>query len=71
MKVHWAEATGCSVGGFVIEAETNAERGLLSAFINYPRNAQNPQQFWLHSSQYRSDQEGAQSFFFGWHEAKE
>lgn len=66
MKVRMAEATGCLVPQFVIEAETDEERIFLKTFARFPEFARDEWKMHLHGHTMDLDRGGASAINLGW-----
>ena len=63
MRVKYCSVTGCPYGQFVIYADTDQERAILSYFISADRKLW---RFWLHGISYKGDLPGPYAINFGY-----
>jgi hypothetical protein len=64
MKIEYAEATGCSLGQFVVSAENKQENAILRAFLSGHSCNGGDWKFHLHG--WGGENGRTDSFNFGW-----
>lgn len=65
MRIKYTAATGCPVGQFIVEAETDQERAILTSFTSSALYCEG-WRFWRHGDTYSGDVQAVTSFNFGY-----
>lgn len=63
MRIRYTDATGCPYGQFVVNADNDQEKAILSSFVHADRNKW---RFHLHGYGLRALESGISNFNFGW-----